>query len=617
MKIDVHCPDCGKGYSVDPKFLGRKVKCKVCETSFLVEKDYVYEAMANDVGVANRSGNIVDRKTGPSLDQSILAVVVSGGEHRFQLLSTSLLEDPTGFSLHGGVKLKHIAAMFPKQVDVWSLTAKNQVDVDSNSSYANTVMPYGRQNQSKKFVRRTEDSAVASMGYLALSVGVAGLLLTILIGPLRLFGFWQLPVFSVIILIGICLVFLGLNGQFRKSLLITLIPGLLMMVGFLFTIMSLGSLGRMASSFPQRGGSSVLNSTLNSQFTDGRPASRNSNVAPAGPAGNASLAPTMNRPFRPNENVDSQQHDNFFKQTVTQPDRNSPPSVDNNRVDLEVIDSQSDFPGSPDSPRPEFSEKFAEAQRKMLELQRKMESEQNPANRRTDVQPGDLTEGGVESENPFEQTIEETNQAPGNIASQPSFPAGQGGVPNGSRNMIQEMAQHRIAVHALDIANRRLDHEFKTVNSAPAAQKRYKRWIGTGVGDPGSLPLYAVRAPFSPVVGASILVEPSDKKISVVSPHYSDMGNVEATFRAPEGFVITGLNVTAGEFVTAIQFVCHRQTKTGIDSQDLVTSDWFGEQSGAAQSIGGDRPVVGFWLNDSIAGLKGIGLFRDPKQIIQ
>ncbi len=499
--------------------------------------------------------------------------------------------------------------MFPKQVDVWSMTAKDQLEDRSSAPYANADSAYSRQYATKKVPQKSSDSPVAAMGYMSICIGVVGLLVSFLIPPLRLLGVLQFPIFSVVVLIGMCLVFLGLNGQFRKSLLITFIPGLLALGGFVMTFTSASSPGRSAYFSPHKIRSGVPGSSSNSNSLFDRNSGLPSNSRFSDPTGNAFPG----------------QRDEAFRQPTAPADGNSPLTGNLDDVDFGIGNSQPDPSNLPSSPPDDFTRAFDEANRKLLdeakrnvlEMRRNSESRRNQTMPRADAQLLPPKQESDDEVNPFEQTVENTIRSPENRASVPGFPVGRAEDANSIRNKIQETAQHSLAANTLSMANRRMDFEFKTANRTPAAQKRSLRWMGKGVGDLGKLPVYAVRTPMSPVVGASILVDPSDGKISVVSPHYSDSENVEATFRAPEGFVVTGLNVTAGEFVTAIQFVCHRQTKTGIDSQDLVTSDWFGEQYGAPQSIGGDRPVVGFWLNDSIAGLKGIGLFRDPKPITQ
>src|SRR5947208_934245 len=36
MAIDVRCTGCGKSYTVDPQFIGRRVRCKHCGDTFLI-----------------------------------------------------------------------------------------------------------------------------------------------------------------------------------------------------------------------------------------------------------------------------------------------------------------------------------------------------------------------------------------------------------------------------------------------------------------------------------------------------------------------------------------------------------------------------------------------------
>ncbi len=125
MKIDVYCTECQKKYLIDPQHEGRKVKCKSCGASFVAQA--VAELETADIFEADiprapalelpvtRSSVPTARSPESPANSPTSQSVPAHGEISFTLLSTSLLQDPKGVTLHGRLKLSHIAAMYPKR----------------------------------------------------------------------------------------------------------------------------------------------------------------------------------------------------------------------------------------------------------------------------------------------------------------------------------------------------------------------------------------------------------------------------------------------------------------------------------------------------------------------
>ncbi len=73
MKIKIQCPECLKSYSVDPDIRGKKVKCKVCEASFLVGNMEADEAKSYQLAAIIPPGPPpVDPKSSPRLTKPII-----------------------------------------------------------------------------------------------------------------------------------------------------------------------------------------------------------------------------------------------------------------------------------------------------------------------------------------------------------------------------------------------------------------------------------------------------------------------------------------------------------------------------------------------------------------
>lgn len=69
--ITVNCPDCSKSYKVSPSLIGKKVKCKACDTSFPIADPTESQSDYDDLAVPSRKPASVKRSARPAAKQSV------------------------------------------------------------------------------------------------------------------------------------------------------------------------------------------------------------------------------------------------------------------------------------------------------------------------------------------------------------------------------------------------------------------------------------------------------------------------------------------------------------------------------------------------------------------
>jgi hypothetical protein len=182
-----------------------------------------------------------------------------------------------------------------------------------------------------------------------------------------------------------------------------------------------------------------------------------------------------------------------------------------------------------------------------------------------------------------------------------------------AENLLKFQSRHEfiLAFHESQSLNQHLNTQLRREYGAFAFDRELAGWVGPGTSPRKSTATNAAKTPFVPIVGVKIIADLSGEHLTTLVPCYeSDPVN---TFQAPEGYVITGFRSTVQKYVTAIQFVCHRQTEQGIDLADSQSSAWFGTPQGEPVLYGGQHPIVGFWIDSSSLGMKSLGIFHQPQ----
>jgi hypothetical protein len=177
-----------------------------------------------------------------------------------------------------------------------------------------------------------------------------------------------------------------------------------------------------------------------------------------------------------------------------------------------------------------------------------------------------------------------------------------------------ESEQRRLTAQ-IELANRRLDAQFKAKFGAWVWSRDQVKMISPAIGKVGMFPVHVVHTDRSPILGANLSWNHGENCIGTVGPVFETASDTRFSVR--DGYMISGIVVNADKKVRGLQFVCSRIADGKPNVGDSYTSDWFGiaAKDDSGEKIGGDgRMVYGIWLTQGSRGLESVGLVIDPEK---